>query len=196
MKTLTPKLAAYRVADELRERLWPACERLEVAGSLRRNREAVGDLELVAIPRVVEEAGDDVWGTPNRVSLLGRKVTELIEEGVLDLDPTDPKAGERYMKLQYRATGLQVDLFVVPAETFGLIWLIRTGPASYSQWLVTHARRAGFHVARGALHAGGSGHPVPGQCTCPIIPTPAERDVFRLLGLRYEAPEQRETVAA
>ena len=189
-KTLT-KLAAYHVADDLRERLAHACLRLEVAGSLRRNREAVGDLELVAIPRVVEEAGDDVWGTPHRVSLLGRKVTELIEEGVLDLDPTDRKAGERYMKLVYVASGLQIDLFVVPAETFGLIWLIRTGPASYSQWLVTHARRAGYHVARGALHAGGSGHPDPNACACPVIPTPAERDVYRALGLEYEEPERR-----
>ena len=195
-KTLTPKLAAGHVAAELRELLGPVCERLEVAGSLRRGREEVGDLELVAIPRVVEEAGDDLWGTPQRVSLLGRKVTELIGEGILDLDPADPKRGERYMKLVHVRSGLQVDLFVVKAESFGLAWIVRTGPAAYSHWLAGQARRRGFHIAHFALHAGGLGHIDPDACTCPVIPTPGERDVYRILGLAYEAPARRETVAA
>lgn len=193
-KTLTPKLRAYHVADELRERLWPACERLEIAGSLRRNRAEVGDLELIAVPRVIEESGGDLWGTPQRVSLLGRKVTELIEDGIVDLDPTDPKRGERYMKLVHVASRLQIDLFVVRPESFGLAWIVRTGPASYSQWLVSEAKRRSYHVAHFALHAG-NGHAEPAECRCPSIPTPAERDVYRLLGLPYEEPEQREAAA-
>lgn len=42
---------AQRLAQQLVVDLEPACERIEVAGSIRRQRSQVKDIELVVIPR-------------------------------------------------------------------------------------------------------------------------------------------------
>lgn len=47
---------AKGVAAEVVARLGPACERVEVAGSVRRRKAEVKDLEVVFIPRM-ERAG-------------------------------------------------------------------------------------------------------------------------------------------
>ena len=50
------KRMAYKAAKEISEKwlgiLSPSCERVEVAGSLRRGSETVGDIEFVAIPKI------------------------------------------------------------------------------------------------------------------------------------------------
>jgi hypothetical protein len=67
--------------------------------------------------------------------------------------------------------------------------MIRTGPASWSHWLVNEARARSFHVANGyELH--------PGRLACAAIPcqpvpTPDEDAVFRVLSLHPTAPESR-----
>ena len=72
-----------------------------------------------------------------------------------------------------------------------MILLIRTGPADYSQWLVTEARRRGFHVAHGRLFYG-SGHPDSKTCDCTAaIPTPNEESVYAALGLPWVEPSER-----
>jgi DNA polymerase/3'-5' exonuclease PolX len=96
---------------------------------------------------------------------------------------------DRYTKLRHRASGLQVDLFTVrPPAQWGVIHTIRTGPAAYSQWLVTEARRRGFHVREGALHRGSLGC---GSVPCEVIETPEERDLFEALGMRWPQPVER-----
>jgi DNA polymerase/3'-5' exonuclease PolX len=86
-------------------------------------------------------------------------------------------------------SGLQVDLFVTTADQWGLILLIRTGPADWSQWLVTYARRVGLHVCGGRLRVGLLHQDV--GCQAKPIPTPTEEEVFRQLELTYAKPEDR-----
>lgn len=166
--------------------LAPACHSIAVAGSLRRNRPDVGDIEIVAVPRISSEQ-DGMFATADR-NHLAEAVDRLIEERVLASHPTDPKRGERYSKLLHRGSGLQVDLFSATADTFGLIFLIRTGPASYSQRFVTDLRRRGLHVASGQLHRGSLGC---GSYACDVLPTPTEEDVFLLADWPFVKPELR-----
>lgn len=101
------------MADELRLWLRPAVERIEVAGSLRRGRPEVGDIELVAVPRF-EADQTDLWGSP--ANALERRLDFSIERGWLAVAP-DGKRGPRYSKLRHPDSGLQVDLFsVLPPE--------------------------------------------------------------------------------
>ena len=52
-------------ATSLCEELADACDRLEIAGSIRREKKEVGDIEIVAIPiRPVDMFGDVDDGTP------------------------------------------------------------------------------------------------------------------------------------
>lgn len=184
---------AQAVAYGLVAGLLPGCERVEVAGSIRRRRPDVGDIELVAIPRITPVfglLGDEPIGEFNG---LAEVRDGLIADGTLAPHPTDPKLGPRYSKLLHPASGLQVDLFSARPETFGLILLIRTGPADYSRRFVTDIRRLGWHVAKGELHRGGLGC---GSYACEVVPTPEERDVHATIGLPWVAPAARDGLAA
>jgi DNA polymerase/3'-5' exonuclease PolX len=176
---------ARSVAESLVRLLGPACHRIEIAGSIRRGRADVGDIELVAVPRFTEDA-DGFFGTTRR-NLLTEAVDDLIRRGVLASHPDDPKRGERYSKLLHNC-GLQLDLFSASTESFGLLFIIRTGPADYSRRFVTDIRRRGLHAAEGQLHRGGLGC---GEYECEVIPTPEEADVYAAAGWPFVAPGMR-----
>ena len=185
-----PFLVAEAAATDLVARLRPGCERIEIAGSVRRGGPGIGDLEIVAIPRIEQEPDTSVlFGGMLDVSRLDERIAELRLEGILR--PSDlPRDGERYKAFVHVPSGLGLDLFIVrPPATWGVIFTIRTGPAAYSQRLVTEARRRGFHHADGALHRGSMG------CTrfsaCEVIPTPEEVDLFEALGMPYLEPGAR-----
>lgn len=182
---------ATRVARDLRGRLQPGCQRIEIAGSIRRGRADVGDIELVAEPILLVE--ENILGEPiGASSSLDGWIRMCRDHGILADHPDDPKDGERYKKLLHPPSGLQVDLFIVrPPASFGVVWLIRTGPARYSQWLVTHARRTGHHVASGSLHMGSIGFGDACTAGCQVVPTPDEFSVYEALGLPFQQPEDR-----
>lgn len=173
-------------ADSLRLVFGPACERIEVAGSIRRGKPDVGDIELVAVPRV--EMVPDGLFDGRAVNRLTEILDRLIVDGLLGTHPTDPKRGERYSKLIHRPSGLQVDLFSATRDTFGLIFLIRTGPADYSHRFVTALRKRALHVASGQLHRGSLGC---GSYVCGVVPTPTEEDVYLAADWPFLAPESR-----
>jgi DNA polymerase/3'-5' exonuclease PolX len=177
---------AEDVAATLAFALYPACERIQVAGSIRRQRADVGDIELVVVP-LIETEPDGMFGE-RPINRLTERLDMLTAAGVLAPHPIDPKRGERYSKLLDAASGLQVDVFSASADTFGLILLIRTGPAAYSQRFVTDLRRRALHVAGGQLHRGSLGC---GAYECEVVPTPEETDVYAAAGWPFVEPETR-----
>ncbi len=181
---------AREIANELVAYLAPACERIEVAGSLRRKAADVGDVELVAVSRSHPVPSGLLFEVEATAWDLDERVEDLVAGG--DVERLLGK--DRYTKLRHRPTGLQVDLFTVkPPASWGVIFLIRTGPADYSHWFVNEIRRRGFHVREGALHRGGLGCPSEGRGTsrCEVVATPEERDVYAAVGLPWVAPERR-----
>lgn len=169
-------LRARAIAENVIERLRPSCERIEIAGSIRRRKPEVKDIELVAIPKVFEER--DLFGELlNSISMLDK-----VEWGRYD---TVIKNGSRYKQIVIDAR-INLDLFIVlPPAQWGVIFAIRTGPADYSRWLVTQQRYggampAGYFVQEGQLW-GPHG----------IIPTPEESDFFAEIGLICPLPWDR-----
>ena len=139
--------------------------------------------------RFIEEPAD-LWGGTTHESLLERALAREERDQVLERI----SGGERYVKLRHVRSGLQVDLFIVlPPAQFGCILAIRTGPAEFSHWFAGLVRRQGNHIAGGALRLGLRDHSTPAEklCTCPVIPTPEERDFFAALGGRYLEPSER-----
>lgn len=191
--TRVPLLEAAPIAVALATALAPACERIEIAGSIRRGRPDVGDIELLAVPKThyaaVESDGFFDSPEPVLVNELVEAVTAMREAGVLAEVEQHKAEGQRYIKSVHVDSGLQVDLFMVrPPASWGVLYLIRTGPASYSQWFVTEARRRAMHVDGGQLHRGGLGC---GAIPCEVIPTPEEEDVYRAFGLPWVRPMDR-----
>ena len=163
------------------ERLQPYCSRIEIAGSIRRRKPVVTDIELVAVPKLSQER--DLFGAIGATH-------NLLEMELCTLDETVhfAKAGPRYKQITF-PDGDQVrklDLFIVllPAQ-WGVIFTIRTGPADFSRRLVTKKRHCGLlpsymQVKDGALWAHGK-----------VIETPEEKDFFRAIGLERIEPWER-----
>lgn len=138
----TPYSQALAKAQSLVELLSPACERIEIAGSLRRQKDQIGDIELVAIARRTPTL--DLFGT---VTSSACEVAELLErENIPRVKQSRPVDGSKLKGFEWE--GMGVDLFLCTPETWALCLLIRTGSKDYSQWFVT-AREKG-----GALPAG------------------------------------------
>lgn len=174
MKAKLPRAQALALAGNLIASLGPYCLRLEIAGSLRRGHPEVGDIELVAIPRY-DELPTDLFGERSeRFSQLDAAIR------VANLPRI--RGGERYQ--QYALGPCCLDLFIAEPRNWGLIFLIRTGSADFSRWIVSRyggAMPETMHVAGGMLWRGMT-----------PIPTPEEADVFAALGLPFIPPDQRE----
>ena len=117
---------AQKVAEEVVKRLSPYCQRIEVAGSVRRRRPSPRDIDIVLIP-------SDLWNLTHEVMGLG---------------PCQQK-GEKLKRINYH--GVQVDLYFCEPETWGMTLLVRTGSADHNIKLAARAKKMGLHfsVARG-----------------------------------------------
>jgi DNA polymerase/3'-5' exonuclease PolX len=178
---------AHHFATEVVDLLRPACERIEIAGSLRRGKADVKDIELLAVP-VLESRTVDLFGTQEYTAPLDALCDRLVSVGILEyrLDKLGRRAwGARFKRALYQ--GVALDLFVCrPPAQWGVLLAIRTGPAEFSHRLVTQQRFGGllpnyWSVKDGALHdADGA-----------LVETHEERDLFAAIGVEYVEPGAR-----
>lgn len=186
-----PLAAAGAIAGELVAALSPGCERIAVAGSIRRQKPQVHDIELVAMPRVQAVDDGSLWGTTVDVDLLEEGVARLVATDGLErrqvtlhrADGTTEvshRMGPRYKALVYR--GLPVDLFIVrPPAEWGVVFALRTGPGDWNTRLVTDSQRYLRFVEGGArLRAAGR-----------YVPCPEEEDFFAAIGQAWLDPPER-----
>lgn len=206
-----PLRLAEIAAERLRAELTPYCERIEIAGSIRRRKAAVGDLELVAVPRIDREEECDLFGhvvvtkAHNHLDAHLREMlraphgpifksrAELFETTGYEPDgvPDVLRWGDHYKRFYFwwgRADAVvSVDLFLATPANFGAILTIRTGPHDFSRELVTHIKHATPYRQR-------DGHLVIEE-TGEVVPVSEETDYFALAGVPWLDPSQR-TVAA
>lgn len=173
---------ALHVAERVVERLAEGCSRIEIAGSIRRRRPDVGDVEIVAVPRLVDGARPSLFDPPSRVSALDPVLAGLIADGRLAPHPERPAYGQKYRRLWIPTPGIQLDLFLVsPPAEWGPILTIRTGPAAYSERLVKALHPKGLRCHEGrVLNMRGE-----------TVPCPEERDFFAACGVPWTEPENR-----
>lgn len=177
MKTKMPYADALAMANHLVSLLKPGCERIMIAGSLRRQKPEIGDIEIVAMPML--EPVCDLFGMPvegMERSGLDERLASLKTEGYT-------KNGAKYKQFMWQ--GISVDLFIASAETWGCVSTIRTGSADFTHWLVTPRRHGGgcpshLKFSEGRLVTGGAHYP-----------TPEEVDVFAALEQTWIEPAER-----
>jgi DNA polymerase/3'-5' exonuclease PolX len=163
---------ASGLAIELMRILRPACDRIEIAGSLRRNKPDVGDIELVCIPKEQTDLFGEKYCNANGISQ------------VLSLNGAAlHKDGEHFKQINLRHC--MCDLFITTPECWGVIFMIRTGSADFSHKMVTPKQYGGYmpgylKVKDGRLWNGST-----------IIETPEEKDVFNAYNMEYIIPEIR-----
>jgi DNA polymerase/3'-5' exonuclease PolX len=186
-----PYAEVEKVARSLAESLAPFCEQIEVAGSIRRIRPLIGDIELVAVPKVQEQ--QDLFGDSFRTtSELWLKLDKLLKEQ--KITHGSPKRWGKIMRTfqlkTKRGQTYKVDLFTCFAENWGNTLLIRTGSREFSRWMVSQRRLGGalpndvFHRDNRLFRIGDTeNEPLPmftekdwfDLCNLPFIPA-IERD--------------------
>lgn len=209
------------VARRFVDLISPYCDRLVVAGSLRRRLPTVADVEICVVPRVstVETVTPDLFGgtlKSERRDTLHWVLDRYLEDGIVEKRSRADGAtfwGPRAKYLLYE--GLPFDVFsavndwrkpgAVPTaehDRFGIMLVIRTGPAGYSHRLVTPKDQ------QCEVGKKGNGQPIMRPGLLPVIyrvadgwltyrtsaekiPTPTEESVFELLGLDWVEPWQR-----
>lgn len=173
---------AILYANDLVNTLDHFCSRIEIAGSLRRKKETIGDIEIVLIPR----RGLDLFGSTMVYDDFGVEVA-LRAEGF-----HFTKNGSLY-KQAYNTSivrsgdkgPVMFDLFLTTPEKWGCIFTIRTGSAEFSHNLVTKKSIGGWcpsnlNFKDGRIWNGNH-----------VLDTPEEADVFSALDLSWVRPEDR-----
>jgi DNA polymerase/3'-5' exonuclease PolX len=136
---------AHVIATQIVSELEPACERITIAGSLRRCEKTVGDIEILYCPRYTtgKRPGDLVAST---IDLSLAKIWDLINAGVLvrrqNTNGSDT-FGPRN-KLMRHASGIPVDLFATDERSWANYLVCRTGPAAFNIRVATRARALGW----------------------------------------------------
>lgn len=106
---------ALNIAQEVKKQLAPHCERIEIAGSIRRKNPNVKDIEIVAIPK------------PYNVGLFESGIASVVNQWAKTKGDLPCKYTQRILP-----EGIKLDLFFANEENWGLIYAIRTGSAEYS----------------------------------------------------------------
>ncbi len=163
------------VASDVAERIVaaisavPGCERCEHAGSLRRFRETIGDVDILAAASDSGPLMQAIIGLPG--------VTEVIAHG-------DTKTSVR-ISTGHPAQGgsIQVDLRVVPLECWGAALQYFTGSQAHNVAIREIAVRQKLKLSEYGLFEAETGD---------LIVSGTEEEVYRRLGLAWVPPPLRE----
>ena len=180
-----PNQIGMKVAAELCAALKPVCERLIVAGSLRRRKPTVGDAEILYIGKTeVRQDPADMFASIT-VNLADEVIASLEKSGVLERRKNvngSEMYGPKNKLMRHRATGLPVDFFAATAENWHNYLVCRTGPADSNTRICLAAQERGWKWnPYGAGFSRGA----------EVRAMESEADVFSFVGLPYEQPEAR-----
>ena len=140
-------------------------EKITAAGSVRRGRETVGDVDLL--------------------------VTGPAAAAVLERFVAYPKVGEILARGENKASakigheGLQVDVRALPRESFGAAIQYFTGSKEHNVALRSRAVRMGFKLSEYGLFR---------SADDTLVCSETEEEVYQALGLRWIPPEMRENL--
>ena len=163
---------AQRMAETIVVELAPFCERITVAGSIRRQRPMVNDIDIVALPRIGQEQAfrDRCMQRASVVTNAPQTLVVILENKVqLDIWIASPKGS---------------DLFEPRPCNYGSLLLVRTGSKAHNIHLINHAKSLGmtWNTYWGVFDYTGR------NC----VAADTEEEIFKALKLEFVPPEKRE----
>jgi DNA polymerase/3'-5' exonuclease PolX len=164
----------------------PFCERIEVAGSVRRKKNIVKDIELVIIPKkAIEKAG--LFGDEENITypldsfILNNSQFQLRPN---KLGGTSYGEKNKLLMFNHQEYGwIALDIFTADESNFTMIKFIRTGGAENNKRIALTANQLGMNLRiyescfvdkRGFKYQMNS-----------------EEQIYKFLGLPYLKPEER-----
>lgn len=154
-----------RVADELIAEItaFPGIEKAEAAGSLRRGRETIGDLDLMVTGSGAEAILSHVTRHPKVQEVLGQ--------------------GQNKASVLFGLERLQVDVRALPHESFGAAMQYFTGSKEHNVALRTNAIKQGLTLNEYGLFQLEGNVRIGGE---------SEEEIYQRLGYEWVPPELRE----
>jgi len=164
----TAEELATKLTEHLKE--IDGIDKISPAGSLRRGRETIGDLDILVTG---DACADDV------------RRAQIIEHivrfpGLLEVIAQ----GENKISFRMRS-GIQVDVRLLPPESFGAAMQYFTGSKAHNVALRQRALKMGFTLSEYSLAQLESGEAVAGK---------SEEEIYAKLNLKFIPPELRENL--
>lgn len=191
---------AQRLANRVVELLAPHCDTIDIAGSIRRERPVVKDVEVVAIPTKVfiEQPGklfaEPIYAIPVAISNVINQMANRIIKGNIN---------GRYMQIELKG-GAMLDLFLPEPKDYYRQLAIRTGSSVYAHKVIANAwlhkgwcgSDMGLRRLEDCIQHETGGDKVKWKCLNPNGELPpmwlSEHDFFSWLGITYIEPTQRD----
>ncbi len=183
-KTKYHHAAALAVATALQAALEPFCQRIIIAGSLRRNKPEVGDIELLFVPRMEDRQTDFFSQEP--VDLAAMQIQHMLTLGEISQRPNvngHYTWGPQNKLAVHVASGIPVDFFSTILERWWVSLVIRTGSKDTNLRLTTGAmkqQRMLQAYGEGVVEQGGH-----------VLKCLSEEDVFRYCNVPYLPAHER-----
>lgn len=201
MKLETARIVAQRLVNTLK----PHCDRIEIGGSIRRGfNQHVKDIEIICIPKLESEDVGLFAGAPSGPM----KPVKGFIDAVNQFERIKGDPWGKYTKRSIRVpnernfdlppeqqnplfgpTEICLDLFMCKPNNWGWIFLVRTGSRDFSHEVIKRLQAHGYTSTDGVIHTIQAI-----EAESQPIDTPEEIDVFRLIGLDFIQPIERETI--
>ncbi len=157
-----------RFAEKIASELSPFCDKIEIAGSIRRRCPVVNDIDLVILAK--DKAA---------IKARCRRSCQVKTDGDLNF-------------IAITSTGIQIDIFFATPATadmfsplpsnWGSLFLCRTGSRAHNIYLVEHAKTIGLTWS-----------PYAGvyDSDMKLLASETEESIFEALQLPFKTPEER-----
>jgi DNA polymerase (family 10) len=160
------------LAFKILQAIEPFCEKVQIAGSIRRRKGGINDVDIVIQPK------------PECAAWLN-----IIKQIRSEFDAVTEKQGEKLavMYIPFASKQgqgyVQVDLYRATRATFGILLLVRTGSKEHNVHLCNLALAKGMRLlySQGLVDKDGK-----------VIAGKTEEEVFEALGLPFVVPQDRE----
>jgi DNA polymerase (family X) len=173
-----PLATAEKIAAKIVYEIAPFCDQVEIAGSIRRRRPFVNDIDLVVLPKP-----DFANALRERCKKRAMKV-QTDGEMTLIVTLEYPPAGRDGLQLDiWIAKPTVKDLLTTTPTNFGTLFLMRTGSREHNIKLIERAKTLGLRwnpywgVFDGHSHN---------------LASATEQEIFTALQLDFIPPESRE----
>jgi DNA polymerase (family X) len=174
-------------ADAIAEKLTglltglPGVERVTPAGSLRRGRETVGDLDVLVTGKCCDN----------------QKQRDAVIEKIVNFPGVLQVLGQGENKISIKLrSGMQVDVRLLPPDSFGAAMQYFTGSKSHNVALRQRAIKMGYTLNEYGLAKlkanGKNGDSDSKRAAGAIVASKTEEEIYKRLGLDYIPPELRE----
>jgi len=155
---------AKQIANNIKKILTPYCDRIEIAGSIRRGKPIVHDIDIVLIQK------------PEAALIMPSILTTI---GTLTLN------GSKIKRLHYGDSNdsIDIDIYFATSASWATLLLIRTGSKENNIRLATIAKRKGWQLkANGDGLFNNHGDRIAGD---------TEESIYQVLGIPYQEPHDR-----